>query len=106
MRRAGAAEHDLALAHAGLPALAVGADVLDDDVALELAEDLVAGIDVKVVARIRPPDDLVDELALREDFLVRHGRREEPLVLLDPAHQMDGRHLRHGDPSWASIGRP
>jgi len=54
---------------------AVGIDAPHGDVALELVEDLVARIDVKVVPRVRTADDLVDELAFGKDFLVRDRPR-------------------------------
>src|SRR5262249_13700974 len=58
VRRSRPAEHDLALAHASLASLAGRIDELDDDVAAQLTEDLVSGVDVKIVARIRAADDL------------------------------------------------
>src|SRR5262249_31751847 len=70
VRRAGAHEHGLALAYRHVAERAARLAAAHGDVAGQLVEDLVAGIDVEVVARVRPAHDLVDELALREDLLV------------------------------------
>src|SRR5439155_12948964 len=93
--RTGAAEHHLALTHGDVARRAGLVDAAHGDVALELEEDLVARVDVKVVPRVRPADDLIDELALRKDFLVRDWPTEVALVLLDPPHQMQRRDVRH-----------
>src|SRR5207245_6025409 len=59
-----AAEHRLALPHRDVALLAVGVDAPHGDVALELIEDLVARVDVKIVPRVRLAHALIDELAL------------------------------------------
>src|SRR5262249_7193309 len=87
VRRAGAAEHDLALAHRDVAHRAAAVDAPHSDVALQLKEDLVARVDVEIVPRVRAADDLVDELALGKNFLVGDGAAEQALVLFDPAHQ-------------------
>src|SRR5262249_47229905 len=95
VRCAGPAEHHLTLAHRDVAHPAVGVDAPHGDVALQLTEDLVARVDVKVVPRVRAADDLVDELALGKDFLVGDGPAEVTLVLLDPAHQVQRHDIRH-----------
>src|SRR5665213_472288 len=45
-------------------------DHMDEDVAGELIEDLVERIDVEIVARVRPLDDLEDEVGTLEHLLV------------------------------------
>ena len=95
VRGPGRAEEHLALADRRRLALAVAVEELHGDVAAELVEDLVAGVDVEVVPGVRPPDDHEDELALREDLLVRDRRLEELRIVGDPAHEMEGRQGRH-----------
>src|SRR5215510_5099870 len=50
---------------------------------------------MEVVPRVRAANDLIDELALGKDFLVGDGPAEVPLVLLDPAHQVQRHDIRH-----------
>src|SRR5262249_8400921 len=74
VRRPRATKEHFPLAHGNVTTRAVVHD-LHGDVAGQLIEDLVARIDVEVIARVRAADDLEDELALGKDFLVATGGR-------------------------------
>ena len=70
-------------------------DHLDDDVALDLEEELLAVLDVVVLPRVGPADDHHLELGVLPDHLVADRRLQEVPVLVDPALQIE-RGQRHG----------
>src|SRR5581483_4539426 len=61
----------------------------EHDVALELIEEFLPGIDVVVLSRVGSADHHDDEVAVLEHSLVAHGRLEHLPVLIDPAVQVE-----------------
>jgi hypothetical protein len=82
-------QEDLALADRHVVDLP-GVDHLEHHVALELVEELLHRIDMKVRALVRSADDLHRHVAVLEHFLVADRRLEQVLVLLDPALEIEG----------------
>ena len=79
----------LALADVDPAGTVVGHHV-DVDVALDLVEELLVGVDVVVGALVRPADDHRDEVgAGREQLLVADRRLEQVAVLRDPLLEVD-----------------
>ncbi len=76
-------QENLALLHHD-PALAAFFHHVHGDVALQLVEDLVVGVEVEVVARVRAADHLVDEIRALEDFPVADRAKRMRQVALDP----------------------
>ena len=96
MRHAGRQQEQLALFDRHVARLAV-VDDLQNDVALDLVEQLAAGVDVVVAALVRPADDHDEEVAV-PDGLVPDRRLQEVAVLRDPGAQVDRREHGHGSP--------
>src|SRR4051794_2044876 len=59
------------------------------DASLELVEELLARIDVEILAAVGSPHHHDDELAVGEHLLVAHGRPEQMAVLVDPALEIE-----------------
>src|SRR5262249_17861910 len=89
MRYLGRQEKDLAL-----PDRHVGETTvlhrLPDDVPLHLIEELLAGVMMEVLARVRPTDRHDDEAAVLEEKLVADRRLQELAVSVDPAIEIEG----------------
>ena len=89
----GGQEEDLALADGDVS----GAAVLphpQDHVAAQLVEELVAGVVVEVGALVGPADDGHDEVTVVPDLGVADRRLQLLAVLVDPAGEVDGDHVR------------
>ena len=63
------------------------------DLAFELVEELLAGVDVEVLAAVGSAHDHDDELAVGEHLLVAHRRLEQVTVLVDPATEIESPEL-------------
>src|SRR6266700_3247988 len=102
------AQENLAFAnHHHLPALVLGLE-MELDVAVNLIENLLARLDVKVQALVRPVQDHDDKiLAVRQDAVGLVGRLEEMPVLFDPALEIGGgKRDHHGSKSIAPRNIP
>src|SRR5688572_3300403 len=74
------------------------------DATLELVKEFLAGLDVEVLAAVRPTDHHDDELAVGEYLFVAHGRLEQVTVFVDPALEMEGLEFPHAadDMRWTA----
>ena len=89
VRHVGRQQEDVALLDRDVARLAV-LDDLQDDVALDLVEQFLAGVDVVIGAGVRPADDHDQELAVAPDRLVADRRLEQVAVFVDPAFRLNG----------------
>src|ERR1051326_936 len=89
MRRLGGQQKHVSLADGFFSSLTIRSDVLEDDVALQLIEELITGIDVEVPARIRPSDDHHDDPGVFPDHLCPHWGFQQTLMLIDPSFEVE-----------------
>jgi hypothetical protein len=94
MRHVGRQQEDLAFANLDVHSLAV-LDGGQRDAAFELVEELLARVDVEILATVGTAHHHDDELAVGEHQLVAHGWLQQMAVLVDPALEIEGLEFSH-----------
>mmetsp|Transcript_21472 Transcript_21472/g.66570 ORF Transcript_21472/g.66570 Transcript_21472/m.66570 type:complete len:303 (+) Transcript_21472:404-1312(+) len=94
VRHARRQQEHLALADGHVLALALLQN-LEHHVALELVEELLALVDMKILPGVGPSNGHHQPVALPVDHRIAHGRRQPRRVLLRPLDEVDGLR-RHG----------
>lgn len=65
----------------------------EDHIAFELVEKFLAGIDVEILATVRPRDDGHKELAIGPNLSIPNGRLQRGMMLVDPTLQIKRLHF-------------
>ena len=88
MRTIGRQQEDFSRPNSLPPPLAF-IDILQHHVTLELVEEFLSRIDVKVSTSVGTTDDHDDELGIFPDHLGPNGRLQQITMLIDPAFEVE-----------------
>jgi hypothetical protein len=72
MRREGLNNHHVSLLHLSDLHLASGVAMLHINGPLELIENFVVGVNMEIIASVRPFDDHEDEVSMPKDFFIAY----------------------------------
>jgi len=89
MRTIGRQQEDFSRPNSLPPPLAFIVDILQHHVTLELVEEFLSRIDVKVSTSVGTTDDHDDELGIFPDHLGPNGRLQQITMLIDPAFEVE-----------------